>query len=289
VAAFEDKIWWSDNLRLHFRDYAGRDDRPPIICIPGLTRNARDFEGLAERLAGRWRVICVDLRGRAESAYAKDPMSYAPLIYLRDLERLFMQEGIDRFVGIGTSLGGLMLMLIAAADKGRLAGALINDVGPKMEEEGLERIRAHVGNGTAFPTWVHAARHMADIDGALYPDYRLEDWIAFAKRRYRLNSKGRIVLDYDQKIAEPFRVPGNEAGFDLWPAYEALGECPVTIVRGGLSDFLSEETAQEMVRRVPDVEFVTVPRIGHAPTLMEPEALAAIDRLLERVLVKQPA
>lgn len=287
MARFEDKYWWSrDNLRLHFRDYPGRDDRPPILCIPGLTRNIRDFESVAERLAGDWRVICVELRGRGESAYSKDPMTYAPLVYLQDLDRLIAELGLDRFIGIGTSLGGLMLMLLASTGHGRIAGALLNDIGPRIDEAGLARIRRNVGTGGAHPTWIHAARSLAETQGAIFPDYGLEDWLTFAKRLYRLNSQGRVVLDYDQRLAEPFRVPGGEAGVDLWPALDALGACPVTILRGQLSDLLSEATAREMMARLPDAELVTVPRVGHAPALTEPASVTAIDRLLERALAK---
>lgn len=284
MAVYEDRYWWSrDNLRLHFRDYGGPDDRPPILCIPGLTRNARDFEPVAERLAGQWRLICVDLRGRAESAYAKDPMTYVPLTYLQDLERLIEELGITRFIGFGTSLGGIMLMLLASTGRGRIAGALLNDIGPSIDEAGLARIRQQVGNGGAHPTWVHAARALAEISGPAYPQFKLEDWLVLVKRLYRLNRHGRIVLDYDQRIAEPFRVPGGEAGVDLWPAFDALGDAPVTILRGELSDILSETTAREMQARLPNVELVTVPQVGHAPTLTEPPAIAAIDRLLARV------
>ncbi|HTH27326.1 MAG TPA: alpha/beta hydrolase [Sphingobium sp.] len=287
MASYEDKYWWSrDNLRLHFRDYPGRDDRPPILCIPGLTRNARDFEAVAERLAGDWRLICVELRGRGESAYAKDPMTYVPLVYLQDLDRLIAQLGLDRFIGIGTSLGGLMLMLLASTGHGRIAGALLNDIGPRIDEAGLARIRRNVGTGGVHPTWVHAARALAETQGTIFPDYGLEDWLSFAKRLFRLNSQGRVVLDYDQRLAEPFRVPGGEAGVDLWPALDALGTCPVTILRGQLSDLLSEATAHEMMARLADVELVTVPRVGHAPSLTEPASVAAIDRLLERALAK---
>ncbi|MFT3968472.1 MAG: alpha/beta hydrolase, partial [Sphingobium sp.] len=285
MAAYEDRYWWSrDGLRLHYRDYAGPDDRPPVICLPGLTRNARDFEPVAERLAGQWRVLCVELRGRGESAYAKDPMTYVPLVYLQDLDALLEDAGIDRFIGMGTSLGGIMLMLLAATGHGRIAGALINDIGPLIEEAGLDRIRANVGVGGGYATWVHAARALAEIQAVVYPDYGLEDWLALAKRLYRLNNKGRVVLDYDQRIAEPFRAPGGEAGVDLWPAFEAFRHCPVTLIRGALSDILSDATALEMQRRHPDLDLVSVPRIGHAPTLLEPECVAAIDRLLERTL-----
>ena len=292
MAAYKDSYWWSrDGLRLHFRDYAGpaSTDRPPILCLPGLSRNARDFEPVAERLAGAWRVLVVELRGRGESAYAKDPMSYVPLVYLQDLHALLEETGIDRFVGIGTSLGGIMLMLLAATGPSRVAGALLNDIGPKIEEAGLDRIRQNVGTGGGWATWVHAARALAEQQGVIYPDYGLEEWIAYAKRLYRLNSKGRIVLDYDTRLAEPFKVPGGEAGVDLWPAFDALKSCPLTLIRGAFSDILSEETAAAMQARHPDCEWVTVPRVGHAPTLFEPDCVGAIDRLLDRALAAAPA
>ncbi|HEX7858012.1 MAG TPA: alpha/beta hydrolase [Sphingobium sp.] len=290
MAAYEDKYWWSRDglLRLHYRDYAGPSDRPPIICIPGLTRNARDFGPVAERLAGEWRVLCVELRGRGESAYAKDSLSYVPLVYLQDMVALLESAEIDNFIGFGTSLGGLVLMLLAATGHCRMSGTLLNDIGPQIEEAGLARIRENVGTGSGYPTWVHAARALAELQAAIYPDFGLEDWLALAKRLYRLNSKGRIVLDYDQRIAEPFRAPGGESGVDLWPAFDALKAAPATLIRGALSDILSEATAQEMARRHPGLELVTVPRVGHAPTLLEPESVAAIDRLLERALAAQP-
>ncbi|CAN5260025.1 alpha/beta hydrolase [soil metagenome] len=291
MAAYKDRYWWSrDGLRLHFRDYAGPDgsDRPPVICLPGLSRNARDFEPVAERLAGEWRVLVVELRGRGESAYAKDPMTYVPLVYLQDLDALMEEAGIDRFVGIGTSLGGIILMLLAATGHSRVAGALLNDIGPKIEEAGLDRIRQNVGTGGGWATWVHAARALAEQQGVIYPDYGLEEWIAYAKRLYRLNSKGRIVLDYDTRLAEPFKVPGGEAGVDLWPAFDALKHCPATLIRGEFSDILSEKTAAGMQARHPALDWVTVPRVGHAPTLFEPECVGAIDRLLDRTLAALP-
>lgn len=286
---YENRYWESqDGLRLHYRDYAGPADRPPILCIPGLTRNARDFEGVAERLAGDWRVIAVDLRGRGESAYAKDPMTYVPPVYVQDIEALLREIGCDRYVAFGTSLGGIVTMLLAAMGGRGIAGALLNDVGPEIDPAGLDRIRGYVGKPAAFPTWVHAARSLAEANGDVYPDYGIDDWLAMAKRLYRLNSSGRIVLDYDMKIAEPFREPGNEAAPDMWGVLDALKPVPTLVTRGALSDVLSAATAEAMVARLDRAELVTVPGIGHAPTLDEPEAVAAIDRLLDRVL-KEPA
>ena len=284
MAAWSDGYWWSnDGLRLHYRDYPGPEGRPPILCIPGLTRNARDFEGVADRLSPEWRVICVDLRGRGESAYAKDPMSYVPLTYLQDLEALLRELRTERFVGFGTSLGGLLVMLLAASDKGRLAGALINDVGPAIEERGLERIRSYVGRSQSWPTWLHAARYFAEAQGDMFPRWKLEDWLIFAKRVCRLNQSGRIILDYDMRIAEPFRLPAGATGFDAWRAFSALDGVPSLAVRGALSDLLTAETMERMIGQVPSMESVTVPNVGHAPTLEEAEAQQGIDRLLARL------
>ncbi|MDQ0251387.1 pimeloyl-ACP methyl ester carboxylesterase [Sphingomonas kyeonggiensis] len=281
---YSDGFWWSrDGIRLHYREYAGPADKPPVLCFPGLTRNARDYEALAERLAGQWRVLCVEFRGRGESGYAKDPMSYVPLTYFQDVEALLEELKVDRFVAVGTSLGGLVTMLLAATERDKLAGVVLNDVGPEINPAGLARIRTYVGKGVWYPTWMHAARALASGNADVYPNYAIEDWLRMAKRLYRVNSSGRIVLDYDMKIAEPFRVPGNEAGPDMWPTIDAMNGRPLLIVRGERSDILSEETAAKMVTRVPGAELVTVPGIGHAPTLEEPEAVAGIERLLVRV------
>lgn len=284
MVAFHDGYWWSnDNLRLHYRDYPGDENRPPILCIPGLTRNARDFEGIAERLAGRHRVICVDLRGRGESAYSKDALSYAPLFYVQDIERLFDELGLQRVIAFGTSLGGIVTMLLAAADRPRFAGVLLNDVGPEIDPRGLHRIRGYVGKGGSWPTWIHAARALAELHGEAHPTYTIEDWLRMAKRVHKLTAQGRIVPDYDGKIAEAFRLPGGEAGIDLWPAFGALSNVPTLIVRGASSDILSEETARSMVARAGRARLVAVADTGHAPTLEEPECVAAIDAFLDEI------
>lgn len=288
MAEYENRYWTSaDGLRLHARDYPGPSAeagaaRPALVCLPGLTRNARDYHPLAARLAGAWRVITVDFRGRGESAYAKDPMSYVPATYVADVEALLGEFGIERFAAIGTSLGGIVTMLMAAAGPGRLAGALLNDVGPEIEAAGLSRIRGYVGRGSAYPTWLHAARAVAEAQGDVYPDWGLEDWLAMAKRLHRLNSAGRVVLDYDMRIAEPFRVPGNETGPDMWVALAALKGVPVLLVRGERSDVLGTRTAARMAVEL-EAELVTVPRVGHAPTLCEPVVEGAIDEWLARV------
>lgn len=282
-AAFTDGYYWSlDGLRLHYRDYPGPADRPALLCIPGLTRNVRDFDDVAARLAGNWRVIAVSLRGRGESAFAKDPLTYVPLTYLQDLQALIRTLELKRIVAIGTSLGGLLTMLLAGTRRDLLAGAVLNDIGPEIESAGLLRIRSYVGRSGNWPTWMHAARDIAEQHAAQYPDYGIEDWLRMAKRLCRLSSVGRIVWDYDARIAEPFRLPGGETGIDLWPAIDALAGVPTLSVRGSLSDVLSARTQARMAARA-GMQTVEVPRVGHAPTLEEPAARAALDRLLEAV------
>jgi pimeloyl-ACP methyl ester carboxylesterase len=287
MAEFEDRHWTSaDGLRLHYREYAGpeagRGDKSPVICIPGLTRNARDFEALAARLATRRRVLCLDLRGRGDSGYAKDPATYTPVTYVADLKTLLDQAGIARFVAVGTSLGGLVTMLFAAGHADRLAGAVLNDIGPEVSTQGVARIIGYVGQGRSFETWMHAARALQESQGEMFPDFALPDWLTMAKRTMTLGSNGRIVFDYDMNIADPFATPSNAAPPDLWPCWNALAGRPVLVLRGALSDILSPETAARMIAQVPEAELVTLPRMGHAPTLDEPEAVAAIERLLDR-------
>jgi pimeloyl-ACP methyl ester carboxylesterase len=284
MVAWSDGYWWSnDGLRLHYRDFAGDPSRPPILCIPGLTRNARDFEAVAARLAGAWRVICVELRGRGESAYAKDPMTYVPLTYLQDIEALIRELKLDRIILFGTSLGGIITMLLAMSGGGRIAGALLNDIGPDLDPRGLDRIRAYVGRSQSWPTWLHAARFFAEAQRDRYPDWALDQWLVFAKRLCRLTPNGRIALDYDMRVAEPLKLPGGEAGFDMWRAFEGLRGIPSLVVRGGLSDLLAPVTVERMLAENEAMEAVTVERSGHAPTLGEPDAVAAIDRLLGRL------
>lgn len=273
----------ADGLRLHFRDYPGRDDRPPVLCLHGLTRNARDFAGLAQHLAGGWRVIVPETRGRGESEYARDWSTYVPATYVADLELLLAEQGITRFVSIGTSMGGLMTMMMAARDASRLAGVVLNDIGPEVNPAGLARIGGYVGQGRSFPTWLHAARNLQEVQGTAFPDYDIDMWLEMARRNMVLGQNGRISFDYDMTIAEPFRDVSTAVPPDLWPAIDALAGVPLTLLRGELSDLLSEETVAKMRERHPGMRAVTIPRVGHAPTLDEPEARAAIDDLLSRV------
>lgn len=288
-AAFSVGEWISaDGLVLRYRDYAGPvgATAAPVLCLPGLTRNARDFEAVAAALSDSRRVICVDLRGRGQSDYAKDPATYVPATYLDDLLRLFDAAQIARVVAIGTSLGGILTMLLALQAPDRLTGAVINDIGPVIEAAGIARIRDNVGQGRSYETWMHAARALMDRSAALHPHHGLPEWLRMAKQTMVLGNNGRIVLDYDMRIAEPFNDPAATAGFDLWPAFRALATDtparPVLAVRGALSDILSAATLEQMKAQAPGLATVTVAGVGHAPTLEEPEAMAAIRKLLEQ-------
>lgn len=285
MADYTDGYWWNDDLRLHYRDYAGgADGRPALLCMPGLTRNVRDFENLANRLAPAWRVIAVDFRGRGESAYSKNPASYVPLMYALDMGVLIRDLQLNSFVTVGTSLGGLVTMLMAESERERLKGVIFNDVGPEVEAAGIARIRSYVGRSGNWPTWLHAARALAANQVHVYPDYGIEDWLAMAKRLYRLSSSGRIAIDYDPRIAEPMRAASDQPPVDLWPTLEWLKPLPALILRGELSDVLAPATAARMIETLPLAELVTVPGVGHAPSLDEPEAQGAIDRLLTKIL-----
>lgn len=283
MADFTDGTWTSsDGLELHYRDYPGRDDRPPVLCLHGLTRNARDFADLADRIAGEWRVIVPEMRGRGDSEYAKDAESYNPIQYIADVNVLLEKLEISRFVSIGTSMGGLMTLLIAMKTPERLAGVVLNDIGTALEREGLDRILNYAGQGRTFPTWVHAARALEETQKVAHPQFELADWIAMAKRTMALTSNGRIVFDYDMKIAETFAKVDFDNQPDLTPALDRLARTPVLILRGELSDLFSEATCKAMMTKLDNAEAVTVPDVGHAPLLTEPAAETAIDRLLAK-------
>lgn len=281
---FTHKHWQSaDGLTLHFRDYAGGDARLPVLCLHGLTRNARDFEALAPHIAatGR-RVIVPEMRGRGRSGYASDPSTYAVPTYVADTLALLAQEGVERFIAIGTSMGGLIIMGLAALAPERIAGVVLNDVGPVVEPAGLERIKDYVGQGGSFPTWVHAARALAEVHGETYPGYDLTDWLEMAKRTMVLVSNGRIAFDYDMKIAEPILNVTTDEPVDLWPMLAALAGRPAVLVRGALSTILSAATLDRMAQTLPGARKVIVANTGHAPTLDEPEVRTAIDAMLEQ-------
>lgn len=268
-----------DGLRLHYRDYPNASGKPPLLCLHGLTRNARDFARFAGRYSSSRRVIVPDFRGRGMSDYDPLPARYTPLTYAGDVLALLDQLMIDRAVFVGTSLGGLVTMTVAAIAPQRIAAAILNDIGPEMSAEGLERIGSYVGKGGTFSTWDEAADAVQRISGNAHPTYGRDDWLKAAERVCR-EDQGRVVLDYDPAIAYPFQTKGPAPRVDLWPLFRALGEKPLLVVRGELSDLLSAAALDKMHDQVPAMKSVTVPQVGHAPMLDEPGAVAAIDDFL---------
>ena len=288
MPSWTDRFWYSaEGLRLHYRDYAGPRDKPPILCIPGLTRNARDFEPVAERYAGDWRVICIELRGRGESAFDPDPSRYTPHFYVADILKLLDQEGIADAVFFGTSLGGICTMLLASTDVERIAGAMLNDIGPVIDQAGIDRIGGYVGREVRFDDWDEAIAVLTERNREVFPNWEAGEWDRYTRRIMQEVPDG-VRFQYDMRIADNFRVATEGPQGANWDLYEALAGRPVLILRGGLSDLLAPDIAEQMVERLPgDAELVVVPAVGHTPNLEEPEARAAMDRLLARVVESQ--
>lgn len=262
-------------LSLFARDYGGSG--LPLVLMHGLTRNSADFEALADRLAGRFRVVVPDQRGRGRSDWDDDPAHYALPMLCADTLGLIARAGLERPVLVGTSMGGLMAMGMAAASPGAFRGLVLNDVGPQVETEGLVRIAGYAGKAEAIGSWDEAAAYARRINESAFPHYGEGQWQAFARRTFRKQSDGTLVLDYDPAIASA----GAGAPIpDLWPVWEALESLPVLAIRGGTSDILSAATLDQMAARHPRLTVCTVPGIGHAPMLDEPEAVAAIEAFL---------
>ena len=267
-----------DGLRLYARDYPGPDnDAPVIICLPGLTRNSKDFAALAEALQHGYRIICPDQRGRGRSQRDADAAHYRPDRYVQDMRTLQDLLRIPTWTIIGTSLGGLMAMLMMACDGQRIAGVVLNDIGPVVAPQGLARIASYVGRTAPVRSWDEATQQAAVTNGLAFPNYDRQAWQAMARELY-IQEGTTPVLDYDPAIA--VGVVADTAALSLWPLLEAMPALPILAIRGETSDILSAETLHEMTQRLPHLTAVTVPGRGHAPTLGEPAARAAIMKFL---------
>jgi pimeloyl-ACP methyl ester carboxylesterase len=224
-------------------------------------------------------VIALDFRGRGLSDYDPLPARYHPLTYAGDVLLLLDDLMIDEAVFVGTSLGGLVTMTIAAMAPQRIAASILNDVGPELTDTGLDRIRSYVGKDVRFSSWDEAAEAIAENNRNLPASYGHDDWLEMARRVCR-EDHGEIVFDYDMAIAAPFETQGPAPKVDLWPLFKALGQKPLLVVRGERSDLMDSAALEKMHEAVPDMKSVTVPGVGHAPMLDEPEAVAAIDAFL---------
>jgi pimeloyl-ACP methyl ester carboxylesterase len=279
-ARYEDRyLMVRDGLKLHYRDYPGAADRPPILCLHGLTRNSRDWAEFAERYSPRFRVIALEFRGRAGSDYDPVPQRYNPLTYAGDVIELLDHLGIAQAIFVGTSLGGLVTMTIAATMSQRICATILNDIGPDVEPSGVERILTYVGKDPRFKSWDEAADAIAANYGSSFDRYTREDWVKMAKRNCR-EDNGEICFDYDMAIAEPFKTSGPTPHVDLWPFFAILAQKPLLVVRGSKSDLLTASTAAKMQEVAPQMKLAVVPGVGHAPELNELEAVEAIDDFL---------
>ncbi len=267
-----------DGLRLYARDYpCATADAPVILCLPGLTRNSKDFASLANTLQQTHRVICPDQRGRARSARDPDPARYRPDQYVLDMRALLDLLQIPEVVVIGTSLGGLMAMLMMATLPTRINAAVLNDIGPEIDPRGVARISEYVGKTARANTWDEAATQTAMTNGAAFPDFNRDDWHAMARDLY-IQEGNFPVLDYDPAIAQGLAT--GTAAPNLWPLFDSVGQKPMLVIRGVDSDILSTETMVEMSRRLPQLVSHNIAGRGHAPTLNEPDARAAIYQFL---------
>ena len=273
----------ADGLRLYYRDYpAESPGRLPVLCLPGLTRNSRDFDHVARRLQRDRRVLCADLRGRGRSQHDPHWQNYHPGTYLGDIARLLDDAGVERCVFFGTSLGGILTMLTAATAPQRVAAAILNDIGPEVDPVGLARIASYVGRFPPAGTWAEAVTLVRATYEFALPGLTDEQWLDYARRSYT-DVDGTPRLDMDPMIGEAVRSAPAAAAPDLWPVFRTLGPVPTLVLRGAASDILSRATLDRMQAEKPDLLRVEVPNRGHVPLLDEPEAVAAVDAFLDRL------
>ena len=270
----------SDGVRLAY-DVTG--EGTPLLCLPGLTRNMEDFDTVVAGFADRAQVIRMDFRGRGASDHA-DPATYQVPQEARDVLTLLDHLGLGRVTILGTSRGGLVAMVLASMAKDRLAGVILNDIGPEIMPEGLAAIMDYIGHAPRMRTYVEAAAALPAAYGDGFAGVSPEEWMAFARRLYR-EEGGALHLRYDPRLREavaPAFAPDAVAP-DLWPLFDAFEGLPLGLIRGANSNLLSEATTAEMRRRRPDMVYREVPGRGHVPFLDEPEAVSVIARVLEAV------
>ncbi len=276
------EYWFTgrDGLRLFSRVYAGPvPEAAVVVCLHGLMRNSRDFEELAPHLAATHRVLVPDVRGRGFSARDPNPANYQIPTYVADLLELCKGLGAARIGVVGTSMGGLVGMVLAATMPHLVSHLVLNDVGPEVDPVGLKRIRNYAGRSAAVHDWGGAVLQLRGIFESAWPGLEESRWQQLARRSYRADAHGAPRADADPAIGEVVRNSSNAAP-ELWPLWGTLTKVPILAIRGAHSDVLSAATLARMQREKPDLKVVTVNNRGHAPLLDEPECLAAIDAFL---------
>jgi pimeloyl-ACP methyl ester carboxylesterase len=275
-----------DRLRIFVRDYApvASERGVPVLCLHGLTRNSADFENVAPAIAAQGRrVLAIDARGRGRSDYDPMPVRYRPDVYVEDVLEVLDALDVPQAVFIGTSMGGVMTMMIAAKTPDRIAAAVLNDIGPVLDMTGVKRIAAYVGTSLVYESWDATVDALAATQDIAFPGRDRAYWQAWARRTAEQRDDGRIAMSYDPAIAQAFRATSGLPAPDLSALFAALRSKPLLVVRGALSDLLAPAGVEAMRRIKPDLEFVEVPQVGHAPMLDEPEARQALQKFLDHV------
>jgi len=265
--------------RVAYRDWGAEDNPDVLFCVHGLTRNGLDFETLAQRLSHRWRVLSPDLPGRGESDWLLNAADYVYPTYLTTITAVLAHARVQRIAWLGTSLGGLLGMVMAAQPNTPVEKLIVNDVGTIIEPAALTRIAGYVGLDPEFGSFAELEAHIRAISAPFGP---LTDpqWRSLAESTCRRTPEGRYRLKYDPGIALPFKQ-ATPTATDLWPIWDAI-RCPTLLIRGEESDLLSRETAQQMQSRGPKPARVDVPGVGHAPMLMSDDQIDPVADFLER-------
>lgn len=273
-----------DGLRLHLRDYGDpKSPLPPIVCLPGLTRNAADFDDIARFLTkdGKRRVLALESRGRGQSEWAKQPEDYSIPVELGDLIHSLDILAIKQAVFLGTSRGGLLTMALASLRPDLILGSILNDIGPVIEPAGLLRIKSYVGKSKVLPDFTTATAALAVSHGAFFPGLSPEDWQVFAQGTWTQKPDG-LHLSYDPAISNTLKDydPASPVP-DLWPLWDALAQKPCLIIRGALSDLFTDETAQKMAQGKSHCAIHVVEGQGHAPLLRDLPTMQAIANFIK--------
>lgn len=275
----------ADGRKLHVRSYGARAaDTLPAVCLPGLARTGLDFDPLARALAGhpeqKRLVLALDYRGRGRSEHDPDPGNYNLAVELADLQTVLAASGIERAVFIGTSRGGILAMLLAAAHKAVFAGAILNDIGPLIETEGVLRIKSYVGKLPRPESFAAGAEILRALFGAQFPRLSGREWLIGAQRMWE-ERNGALVPTYDEKLSATLDGVDLENPLPpLWDQFDALAGVPLMVIRGVNSDVLSETTVAAMRARRPDLALIEVPDQGHPPLLAEPDIIDRVAAFL---------
>lgn len=283
TAAAEFRYESRDGLSLFSRLYGQREaNAAPVVCLPGITRNSRDFEDLALHLAAQRFVVTPDFRGRGHSDADPDWRNYHPQTYVGDVVELLDALDIESAVFVGTSLGGLVSMALNARHGGRVAGVILNDVGPEIGAEGLARIKDYIGRAPPVANWDEAVLQLRGTYEIAWPDLSEADWYRLVRRSYSEADDGRPVLDLDPAVGDAAREVGTNLD-DPWALFDALRGTPTLLLHGESSDILTDEIAARMRERLPELIYVRVPGRGHVPLLDEAVCIEAIDGFLVRI------